>query len=430
MEKEDGLKEGNIMDDYSYWKDAKPLTIEELEKIVKKYFKVIRSYVAPGTGIPTYIVQPLDMGSSKENDKEYEKNDLKENFNLLYDDLDEHNLYPFLRRHQQTVRFLRTQESSVSMGPQELILSLVPRKVEEPTSRKININAILLIATIGTIMGAAIFMLITDPYIIFFNNSAGYFYSMILGYAIAILGIIGIHELGHLIACRRHKIKSSYPYFIPFIPPLGTMGAVIVQKSPPRSKDELFDVGLTGPLFGFLITFIVTIIGYSLTLVFTNEQIFGVSGASIEQLSAIQFPDPLLFRIFDQFLLESIPYNVYITAPGGSMVYMLHIIAFAGWIGCFVTGLNLFPIGQLDGGHVSRAIFGEKYYRYISYIAFFGMFFINFLMAILILILSRFSFEHPGPLNDVSPLSTKRKIISISFFVVLFITIPLGSFWL
>jgi membrane-associated protease RseP (regulator of RpoE activity) len=315
-------------------------------------------------------------------------------------------------------------------GSEELILRLLPKKKEEKKVRRININVLLLIVTIATVMGAAIYMLMSDMYVRLFNTSSGYYYALMFGYTIAILCIIGIHEMGHLVACRKHKIKSSLPYFIPFIPPLGTMGAVIMQKSPPKNKDELFDVGLSGPLFGFIVTFIVTIIGYVLTIVFTNQQIYDVTGATIAQLSSMQFPDPLLFTILQQFMLNALPYNVYITAPGGSMVFMLHIIAFAGWIGCFVTGLNLFPIGQLDGGHVARSIFGEKYYRYVSWVAFIGLFLINWLMAILVLLLSRFSFEHPGPLNDVSPLSRSRKIGSIAFFVVLLLTVPMGSFWM
>ncbi|MHA1131344.1 MAG: site-2 protease family protein [Candidatus Helarchaeota archaeon] len=419
-------------DEYSYWDDEKPLSIEDMETIVKKYFKVIRSYIAPGTGVPTFIVLPKAATEGEFLPHEFKisvKNVLKKNFNLLYNDLEAHDLYPFLRRRQQTLPFIGPNSKSITVGPNELVLSLLPKKKGEAKVRKININAILLIITIGTIMGAAIFLLMSDPYVIFFNNTPQYKYAMILAYTCAILGIIGIHETGHLTACRRHKIKSSWPYFIPFIPPLGTMGAVIVQKSPPRNKDELFDVGLTGPLFGFMVTILVTLIGYSLTIVFTNQQIIQVTGVTIEDLSSVQFPDPFLFKILEQFMLKSIPYNIYITAPGGSMVYMLHILAFAGWIGCFVTGLNLFPIGQLDGGHVSRSLFGDTYYRYASWIAFFGLLFINWLMAFLVLILSRFSFEHPGPLNDVSPLSTKRKIFSITFFVTLFLTVPLGSFW-
>ena len=421
------------MDDYSIWEEEEPLTIEDMEQIVKKYFTVIRSYIAPGTRIPTFIVKPLetvlDKGIGEENFKPDKKYDLKRNFNLLYDELEEYALYPFLRRRQQTMPFFVAQKPSISADPNELVLHLLPKKEEKPKPRKININVLLLIATIGTIMGAAIFLLISDPYVLFFNSTSEYYYSMMFGYTAAIFCIIGIHESGHLIACRRHKIKSTYPYFIPFIPPLGTMGAVIMQKSPPRNKDELFDVGLSGPLFGFIITLIVTLIGFSLTVAFTNQQIISATGLSIEQLSSYQFPDPLLFTIFENYLLTPIPYNVYITAAGGSMVYMLHIVAFAGWIGCFVTGLNLFPIGQLDGGHVSRAIFGDKYYRYVSWIAFFGMLLINWMMAFLVLLLSRFSFEHPGPLNDVSPLTTSRKIISITFFVILILTVPMGSFW-
>ncbi|NVM53312.1 MAG: site-2 protease family protein [Candidatus Helarchaeota archaeon] len=415
------------MEEYYEWEEKEPLTFEDFKRIVGKYFKIIKSYIAPGTGIPTFTVQPLE-GVSPESKKEWAKYDLKQRFNELVEELDEHEHYPFLRR-QGAFPLLRGQRQIPTVKSDEMILRLLPKKKEEPKIRKISINALLFIITIGTVMGAGIYLLLSDLYVTFFNTSAVFFYFLILGYTIAILGVIGIHELGHITACRIHKIKSSYPYFIPFIPPLGTMGAVIIQKSPPKNKDELFDVGLTGPLFGFLVTIVVTIIGYMLTIAFTNAQVFTATGYTIEQLSGTQFPDPLLFRILEQFMLQSFPYNVYITAPGGSMVYMLHIIAFAGWIGCFVTGLNLFPIGQLDGGHVSRAVFGDRYYRIVSWIAFLGMLLINWLMAFLVLILSRFSFDHPGPLNDISPLSTSRKLASASFFVVLLLTVPMGSFW-
>jgi Zn-dependent protease len=416
------------MDEYSYWEEEKKsLTIDDMQKMVEKYFKVVRSYIAPGTGVPTFVIKLMEAPPEESSEKL-----LKKNFNQLYDDFQANELYPLLRHRQQAVRFLfqsKTEKQEMPAESSDLILSLLPKKKEEKKERIFNLNAILLIVTIGTVIAAAVFLLISDPYTTIINTSTGYFYALIFGYTIAILCIIGIHESGHLIACRRHKIKSSYPYFIPFVPPLGTMGAVIVQKSPPRNKDELFDVGLMGPLFGFCVTLLVTLIGFYLTVAFTNAQIYQATGYTIEQLSGQQFPDPFLFTIFERLLLNPIPYNVYITAPGGSMVYMLHVFAFAGWIGCFVTGLNLFPIGQLDGGHVSRAIFGDKYYRYVSWIAFFAMILINWLMAFLVLILSRFSFEHPGPLNDVSPLSRSRKIASITFFVVLFLTVPMGSFW-
>ena len=406
------------MDDL-YWEEEKTLTFEDFKKIVEKYFKVTKAYIAPGTHIPTFSVQKLETA-------EY---DLKISFNQLAEEVDKHEQFPLLRK-QVTLPMFGEEKPLAPPGSEELILRLIPKKKEEKKARFININILLLIITIVTVMVAAIYLLMSDMYVSVFNTSSGYYYSIMIGYTVAILCIIGIHELGHLTACRLHKIKSSYPYFIPFIPPLGTMGAVIIQKSPPKNKDELFDVGLTGPLFGFLVTLLVTFIGYALTLAFTNQQILTITGANIEQLSAVQFPDPLLFRILEQLMLNPLPYNVYIMAPGGSMVYMLHVVAFAGWIGCFVTGLNLFPLGQLDGGHVARSIFGEKYYKYVSWIAFFGLFLINWLMAILVLLLSRFSFEHPGPLNDVSPLSPSRKIGSIVFFVVLILTVPLGSFWL
>lgn len=410
------------MDDL-YWdeEEKKPLNFEEMKQIVEKYFKVMKSFIAPGTHIPTFIVQPLETPDYN----------LKTIFNQLAMELDTYEQFPLLRK-QMSYTLLGDQKTLTPpnlQSSEELILRLLPKKKEEKKYRAINLNVLLLIITIATVMGASIYLLMSDLYVRVFNTSQWYYYTLLFAYTAAILCIIGIHELGHLVACRNHKIKSSFPYFIPFIPPLGTMGAVIFQKSPPKNKDELFDVGLTGPLFGFLVTLVVTLIGYALTMGFNNQQIYGVTGFTIAQLSSVQFPDPLLFKILDQFMLSPLPYNVYITAPGGSMVYMLHIIAFAGWIGCFVTGLNLLPLGQLDGGHVGRSLFGEKYYRYVSWVAFIGLFFINWLMAVLVLVLSRFSFEHPGPLNDVSPLSPSRKIASIVFFIVLILTVPMGSFW-
>ncbi|MHA1264094.1 MAG: site-2 protease family protein [Candidatus Helarchaeota archaeon] len=423
------------MDDYYYyWEEEKEPTFEDFKAIIGKYFKVVKGYIAPGTGIPTFTIQPLEGIRSPDHMKEWEKTELKTQFNDLAEELADYNYYPFLRRHGFFPTIFGAPPALASPPKPddsgEIILRLLPKKKEVGKVRRININALLLIITIGTIMGAAIYLLVTDLYVIFFNPTSIYYYSLIISYTIAIMAIIGIHESGHIVACRKHKIKSSYPYFIPFLPPLGTMGAVIVQKSPPKNKDELFDVGLTGPLFGFIVTIIVSLIGFYLTTAFTNEQVYSVTGLTIAELSSYQFPDPLLFKILEEFMLQPIPYNVYITAGGGSMVYMLHIIAFAGWIGCFVTGLNLFPIGQLDGGHVSRAFFGEKYYRYVSWVAFIGMLFISWLMAFLVLIFSRFSFDHPGPLNDVSPLSTSRKLFSSLFFIVLILTIPVGSFWI
>lgn len=415
---------------YYYWEEEeKPLTFEDFKRIVGQYFKIVKGYVAPGTGIPTFTIEPLEGISTPESINEWLKTELKVRFNELAKELDEHEYYPFLRRQGVMGAVFGIQQPMPTQKSDEIVLRLLPKKKKESKPRRINLNAILLIVTIGTVMGAAIFLLNNDLYTIYFDSSSAYFYILMISYTLAILLIIGVHESGHLLACRKHSIESSFPYFIPFIPPLGTMGAVIVQKSPPKNKDELFDVGLTGPLLGFIIAIIVSILGFYLTFAFTNQQIYAATGVTIEQLSGAQFPDPLLFKILELFMLNPIPYNVYITAPGGSMVYMLHIVAFAGWIGCFITGLNLFPIGQLDGGHVSRALFGDKYYRYVSWIAFIGMLFINWLMAFLVLILSRFSFEHPGPLNDVSPLSTSRKLISATFFITFILTVPMGSFW-
>ncbi len=214
-----------------------------------------------------------------------------------------------------------------------------------------------------------------------------------LGFAISLLGIIGLHELGHLTASKLHGIKADLPIFIPMFPPYGTLGAIIRQRSPPVDRKSLFDLGIAGPLVSFLVSIVASIIGLMLSKVYIGE------------VEGVPLPPPFLFEILAYFLVK-IPE----VPPNTEVVIMLHPIAFAGWLGMLITAINLFPVGQLDGGHVARALFDEKKHQYISYIAVLILLVLGYsLFAIIALFIAMA--RHPGPLNDVSKLDKKRRIL-------------------
>ncbi|MCW4016420.1 MAG: site-2 protease family protein [Candidatus Bathyarchaeota archaeon] len=206
----------------------------------------------------------------------------------------------------------------------------------------------------------------------------------------AIMLILGTHEMGHKLLADKHDVDATYPYFIPGIPypyGIGTFGALIKQKALPPNKDALFDIGFTGPITGFIIAAIVTAIGIQLST-------YGPADPEGAYLSV-----PLLF----QFILMLFP-------PGGvGEVVVLHPVAVAGWVGMIVTMLNLVPSGMFDGGHVARSVLGEKKHQLVSYAGIILLALIGWwTMAILALFFS--AARHPGPLDDVSELTTKRKI--------------------
>jgi membrane-associated protease RseP (regulator of RpoE activity) len=163
-----------------------------------------------------------------------------------------------------------------------------------------------------------------------------------LWYSLSILAILGSHEFGHYYACRYYGVDASLPYFLP-VPLLltGTLGAFIRIREPIRTKRELFDVGIAGPIAGFLVALPVLFIGFSLSRV------------------AVVPPDFVGFELGEPLLFQALSWlTIGTPAPGYSV--NLHPMAFAAWFGLLATALNLFPIGQLDGGHISYAVLGRR----------------------------------------------------------------------
>ena len=161
-------------------------------------------------------------------------------------------------------------------------------------------------------------------------------------YSLAILCILVAHEAGHYVASRKYGVPSSLPYFIPFpLPPFGTLGAVIRTKGTIPHRKALFDIGSSGPLSGLALAVPAVVAGFLLSKVVDVSQV-------AEQTTALG-NSPLLS--FLQWLcLGNLP-------PSTDVV--LHPLAYAGWVGLFITSLNLLPTGQLDGGHIIYALFGR-----------------------------------------------------------------------
>ncbi len=233
-------------------------------------------------------------------------------------------------------------------------------------------------------------------------------------YTLSIMCIVGLHEVGHTLACIKNHVEASTPIFIPGIPGVtpGTFGAVITQRDPILNRDQLFDIGLSGPLVGFVISLVISYFGYSMSL--------PLSKAELQLVASISGPPqfvnlPLIFRLFGSSLLRSSRDFTLLFSP----------LAIAGWIGTLITFLNAFPIGQLDGGHVARAVLSSKQHRTLSYIMTAVMFLTGWwMMALFVTLLMRF--DHPGTLDDISHLSRNRMILALLLIVIFLSTFTIS----
>jgi len=165
-------------------------------------------------------------------------------------------------------------------------------------------------------------------------------------FTVAILGVLAVHEFGHYVMIRYHGVDASLPYFIPFPSLIGTMGAVIRMRGRIPSRKALFDIGVAGPLAGLVATVAVTVVGLHLDPIVVPEWAATNDGGYIE------FNDPLLLQILADLTGQPLSYDdPRLTA---------NPVIFGGWVGMFVTFLNLLPVGQFDGGHIVRAVLGPR----------------------------------------------------------------------
>ena len=281
----------------------------------------------------------------------------------------------------------------------------------EFTARKILFHLFLLGATIVTTTLCSAFFL------------SGFSFSLAglgqgLLFSFTALMILGTHEFGHYFACRYYGVQATLPYFIPSpFPPVGTFGAVIKIKSRIPSKRALFDIGIAGPLAGFVFLIPAAIVG----LYFSQS-----APAMISDGNGISFNDPPLFRAIARLL-------------GVSVNILQNPIWLAAWFGCLMTSLNLLPVGQLDGGHVVYAVFGRKLHSFIGRAIFVGMilltaasyYFNGLLVYILFIIILAVMIRagHPPVYDEDEPLDMTRKIVALIglvVFLLCFMPLPIS----
>ncbi len=325
--------------------------------------------------------------------------DVEEPFEELRKELRPEGFIPFLRTHhgESVIQVFRSPEA-------------------KPTSTWVNL--LLLLATVfttiwaGTLLwagrvgleleyGMEMVEYLGRPELV--GNGALFF-------ALPLMLILGIHEMGHYMAAKRHGVDASLPFFIPMPPPffIGTMGAFISMREPIPSKKALMSIGAAGPIAGFIVAIPVTLAGMWLT---------------------VNMPVSLEHRT-GEFIIFNTPliYDALATLFPSAQGLAIHPTAIAGWVGIFITGLNLLPAGQLDGGHVARALLGKKAYiasaMTVGILVAAGLitgFMMWFIFGLFILFLT--GVRHPPPLNDVSGLGRKHYAIGIATIAIFAVSI-------
>jgi membrane-associated protease RseP (regulator of RpoE activity) len=358
-----------------------PIDFGSLRAMVEYRFTMSDAYVDVN-GLPTFVVAQEPM---------------KGKFRELLLDLANHNLLAKIRKVEN-----------------KLVISVFPKPHLGKPRRIINLLLFLAtVVTVGIASSALIFG--ADPRLtaaLFANANLNV---QLVALAASILGIVGLHELGHVVAVRHHRMDASLPYFVPAPPPFpfGTFGAVISLRGPPANRDQLFDLGFSGPVAGFFATIGVAILAFLTAPIIAQQQASSLIAANL--LSDSPWPHTPLF-------LELLGYAGLRTVPAGH-VLVLTQLAFAAEVGALITFLNILPVWQLDGGHISRATFGAHGHKIFTVAAFGVLVVAGYwgfaILLILFMFLSRRPLEGIEPLDDVSPLSNIRKVLFASALVML-----------
>lgn len=254
-----------------------------------------------------------------------------------------------------------------------------------------------------------------------------------LWYSGSVLAILGFHELGHYLACRYYDVDASLPYFLPLplISLIGTLGAFIRIREPIPTKRMLFDIGIAGPIAGFVVAVPVLFLGLAMSTVepFPRYEIVGflASVSGDVPVDGWNLGEPLLFKLATRLVLGSV---------GEGFTVNLHPVAFGAWFGLLATFMNLFPIAQLDGGHISYAVLGRHSSKVtlIALACAFGIAVFSpgiLIWALLLTVmLWRFGRHHPPTFDGDLPLDATRSwlaLVALVIFVLCFMPAPIQT---
>ena len=363
---------------------AGPSELERLRQAVSARFPVYETRIGPQSVLFAVHVDPAS---------------LSEKFDGLRKELGPLGYIPVLRREtgEQFVEVVRKPK----LAPRHLWINLVLLAATVATT--VFAGAMLWLSYVGRLALAP-----TD-----FLYGGVYF-------AAPLLAILGVHETAHYVVARHHHLDASLPYFIPVPPPyiLGTFGAFVSIREPFPDRRTLFDVGAAGPLAGFAMSIPIALAGLSLSV-------------HSPVLPANYCGPSILGQSYGNLLLGPSLFWYFLSLFFPPSLLSLHPLALAGWVGVLVTAINLLPAGQLDGGHVFRALVGDRA-RFVSYgaaAALFGMglFYLGWILFALLVLL--IGLRHPPPLNDVTPLDRRRMALGIGVAAILitgFVIVPLA----
>ncbi len=371
--------------------------LDSIRLVVASHFQVKDSFLDPN-GVPTFVVSAEPP---------------KQKFLELVEKLKSQGLIAAIRGAGESLTIKVFQKPQI-----------------KPSRRTINLG--LFMATVVTVTLAGYFLwtgglgsetLQAQYNAIIAPGASPYVEALV--FTVGLLAIIGLHEFGHKATTVVHKMDSTFPYFIPGPPPIGTFGALISLKGPPTNRDQLFDLGLSGPVVGFIVTMIVGAISMLFGPALTATKLSQLNNWNTicsaqlgvgSCLSNVSFPAQPLVLVLLSNLTGYINPNV---------IYDQQLF-FAAQIGALLTFLNIVPAWQLDGGHISRAVFGPYGHRIATVIGLGLLLFSGFwAFAILVLVmmtLTRRGFAGVEPLDDVSPLSNSRKILYLVGLAILVLT--------
>lgn len=339
-------------------------------------------------------------------------NDIKDKFPVLITELSKIGMVPTARRQKYFSRLMPALSFTIRLQIEDGIVITVFKVPKQKIRAKRSVPLPLIFFAIavtfvfydGLMRSGSIFAktYVSDPILL-----AG-------AYTMSLMGIVGIHELGHMIVLKHYNIKASWPYFIPGVPGIiPTFGALITQQSNMPNKNVMFDVGIAGPIAGLIITVIVSIYGSTISTLIPVEEYQRLS----EENRLFSFNTGLLMIATLHMTDKVVENTVLVMSP----------LLFAAWIGFALTSINLIPAWQLDGGHLARAMFGEHWHRIITYAGIGALFIMGFWpMAILVLILSQ-RIPSNVPLDDVTSLSSTRKLFFFITLGIAIVTAPIPS---
>jgi membrane-associated protease RseP (regulator of RpoE activity) len=274
------------------------------------------------------------------------------------------------------------------------------------------VNLILFLLTVASTLAAGCFFSNSFPFVTFNPLTEPAHLMDGVPFAATLLAILVTHEFGHYFTARHYGAAVSLPYFIPAPPPLflfGTLGAIIRMRSPGRDKNALFDIAVAGPLAGLAVALPALWLGLGWSRV-----------GLVPPGETLAFGESLLMRFFVWMAFGSVPEG---------MDVFVHPVALGAWAGCFVTALNLVPVGQLDGGRLAYAVAGA-HHREVAIGAFIALvalaavagtvFWLVFAGLVLVLV----GLAHVPPLDDLTPLTPERYALGLICLVLLVVLIP------